>query len=393
MLPMSKKLEQLYKEFEKNLQERGPENAINNLRAKLKDSLGLEPKTATEITQKMINIYNVNRDEAQHFIQECDGLLDEYYQQGHNLLVGDKIAILEMARNTDIPTMTGMKSSLCLDVAQEAIQTGNLDLLRTACIYSDGMTPEMYEPLKANVIVTFGFDEANKIEILSKARENVYQTIEELNQDLANKKITPENYRETMETIKENLPEEYIDTYEIIQTKMTAQYIEANLQNLEQQEANYKINISNPDITIEISTDKDGSTTELTSSDFENQEQMIQFIQKNNIKSDNICDIISEVNVPPTDPTFVSELSQKLSNYISTQTSLDYEEAEKVSSILPDDQKATFLSMADDAYADRSYELETNNSYNEYEQDYDEYNDEYNEEYDNEERDDTELIL
>ena len=360
---MNESLKSLFDRFSHNVEKYGVSDAVE----KLKSDIGMDEATqighkSEDFIRELEKEYEgVSRDDAIFFMQECSIVMANNYND--TIDIEDKQKMLEVLRSGDLPTE--MNNKLCVAVANEAINTWNHDLLETALIQADGMTLQDFEIFKNDIKIEFGDAEAEKAELIIKIKDNPEKALEELVGKLEAKEITPLEYVDRLASVEKELPTKYKDDIGI--------NLSVEIQNLDDREFPiFTINgrdglIEDEHNAIGISDEKENNL-ELTI----NKNDAIKTIQKHQIKSDNVMDCIAEVNVPPTDPLFASELAQKLANYISAQhipAGDTDKEKHILSSILPDDQKASFENRFDDITKEHNDEI--TNHFNRGDRDFD----------------------
>lgn len=344
---MHSELKPLYEQFCDAL-----ENNIYQATSLLPAFAGVDSETqngdAEKILDGIITKHNVNREDAVFFMHECGSKVAEQYQK--DISVEEKARILDTIRNTDIPSE--MKKDLCYTVAVEAINNHDISLLETAAIKSDGLSIQDYNKISSLVIERFGMEENQRIHTAFNAKHNMGYAIVDLSDKVMEGQMTASSY---------------IDNVALVSQKLPWYYHEAESIKLETQEkeGHYSFvlhadGIQLPDEVREIEISEED---EITSDNVKiNKEDAVKIIQGYQIKGDNALDCIAETNLPPTNPNFVSEMSQKFANFVSSQAMSIPEvgiAAEKLSSVLTDDQRATFDLFVDDMMKEHKEEIQS----------------------------------
>lgn len=339
---MRKDLQELFKQFSSDLEKHSVSDAIG----RMKELSGFNDSAMQNNPEEMINYicdeYGVKYDEAAFFMQECGREISEHYYG--NFSISDSREVITTIRDTNIPT--GMKNDLCVNLATEAISGQDKDMLEIACIQSDGMSFAEYEQIRERIASEFGNDEAMKLDLIMQTKENPVNAAKEWKEGMERGEISTNEYITAYASMMQNMPEHYkeelnanISTSEI-QDNQFAIHINAGIPEYEQIE----IKISDQDEKLSIGKN-----------------DAVELIQHFHIKGDNALDVISEVNIPPTNPNFASELAQKFSNYVSAQSvsaGNPSKNKHAIASILPDDQKATFESFVDDIMKEQRQQVQ-----------------------------------
>lgn len=328
---MDARLCNMQQHFEENMLAYGIEPAIQKLAVTLDmDMHNMNGNIMTSIQ----NLYGVSEADAAFVSRQIANICIEKLNDGNTISGDEARDILFLVRNTDLPAE--MKADLCEMVLQDALENHNIYKLETACIMSDGMSLEDFRYYRDGVADKFGEEEAGKIETIIMARESPDYFVNELREQLSNHEISTAEYIEKFAMLGEYMPDEYIQAMNMdFQVTVSDGEVSFHIQSGGRLDGWYEdiaVNDSNGELTIA-------------------KEDAIKLIQKVDYHSDSALDCICEVNVPPSDPTFVSELAQKFANYAYTEceTVADREDARQVlSSILPDDQISTFNSLVND---------------------------------------------
>lgn len=347
---MDKELKPLFSKFQDKLHE-----GIIPAAEYLQELSGQE-QDAEKIMDGIERRYNVEQDSAAFFMQECGNAMAKKYH--NDISVEEKKAIIDTVRNTDIPSF--MKKSMCQTLAVDAVNTHDIHLLVSAAEHSDGLSMADYEKLKPYVEEEFGEKEAFKMQMQIMARESPEEGYEMLCQMTENNEISTAEYTETMAYMANKIPWQYQEYNGI---SLTTKENNDGYSIIVKADAEIEI----PDGMDEISIGKkEGGGLSI------NNMTALKLIQEYHIIGDNALDCIAESNIPPTNPNFVSEMTQKFANFVSAHE-IPYHEAKneaiKVSSVLPDDQKATFESMVNDMLKEHNNTIQEDIAIEDYDHD------------------------
>lgn len=370
-------LEGLFKNFEKSIENNNPMQAIDNLSV-LDEGMELRrtkkstirqlterAKSAEELIPLIAIHYNLTYTDAQNLVQACDKMLNDYCKNNPNLPIEEKRRILEFARNTNLETP--IKSKLCMDVAIDAIRSQDKDALEVACLKSDGMSlNDFNNNIKGAIEVSEflgGRDEANLIECIILTKDSPSNAVQEFTIKLNSGDITLDDYAKILADLEKYLPESHEMTKDEIHNAMAREIVASILEENETS-MDFEIKLKNGEVVIDGKGD--GYELQFVPNDFEDKQDERNFIDEytnGHPIYDMINDMVSNPNLPPDSPEFVSELQQKIYGYLSKLQSLPKQEDleqdfKATTNLFTEINQSSALVALDSAYSDRYSELE-----------------------------------
>lgn len=342
-MPMSMhgSLKPMYEKFAHAAESGGPGVAAGVIRTETGIDDDAKGGRGEEIISLIEEKYGVGRNDAVYFMQECGIVISDEYTGNES--IREKELILGTMRNTDLSRPVA--DDLCMSVVIEAVESKDKSLLDLACVNPGGIGYEDYKTVMDGISEAFGTDTSVATGYAVRALEDPQKFISELSENA---------------TSNEHGVTEYINGVAAAGLVSPALSISTS----ERQDGGFEFIIDSHGRcrseyeSVQINEQEYNEENILSIS----RDEAVKSIHLYGIRGDNVLDSICEVNVPPTDPSFVTELAQKFSSYVSSQTmSADSikVEKDKLSSVLPDDQRATFEERVDDLIKDHMEETQS----------------------------------